>query len=86
MAHIGTAHFGSTSSQPSEGRPGLFKQVISGIAHFLTSLDRALAATHDYENLTQLSDNQLVARGMNRSDLSKIVFERHYMSLRDGRA
>lgn len=86
MAHIDTAHFGSTSGQPSEGRPGLFKQAIAGFVHFLTSLDRAIAATNDYENLTQLSDNQLIAKGMNRSDLSKIVFERHYMALRNGRS
>jgi len=78
MAHIDAAHLGSTSGHSGQDRPNLFKQIVSGIGHLLVSLDKALLATHDYDRLSHLSEKQLVARGLNRGDLTKVIFERHF--------
>lgn len=78
MAHIDAAHLGSTSGQTNHNEPSLFKQIVSGVAQFFVSLDNALLATHDYERLSRLSEKQLVARGINRGELTKVIFERHF--------
>lgn len=78
MAHIDAAHLGSASGQTNNDQPNLFNRIVSGVAHFFVSLDNALLATHEYERLSRLSEKQLVARGLSRSELTKVIFERHF--------
>ena len=42
----------------------------------LTSLSKALQCAAEFERLDALSDDALAARGLNRQDLTRVVFEK----------
>ena len=69
---------GSAANQPGHGPLSLLKRAATGVFRFFASLDRAVCAARDYERLSTLSNKQLVARGLDRAELSSAVFEHHF--------
>ncbi|HXF55366.1 MAG TPA: hypothetical protein VNK52_14730 [Hyphomicrobiaceae bacterium] len=63
---------GHASSEP---RRSSLRQMLAEMRETLRALDRAGAAAHRYEELSQLSDEELARFGMKRSDLARKVFD-----------
>ena len=63
----------------------LAQTVSTGLADLLhtvsdiaSALPRALAATNDYKRMADLTDAQLAERGLDRADLPKTVYNKHF--------
>jgi len=61
-----TAAYNDVPAGARELRGGVFGRV----AGFFALLDRSIAAANTYENLSQLSDEQLAARGLTRPEIA----------------
>lgn len=48
------------------------------LADLCLTFARAIAAAGDYRTLESMTDAQLATRGLSRSDLPALVFQRHF--------
>ena len=53
-------------------------RTLSNIGNLFVSIAAAQQATSDFEQLNNRTDAQLSAQGLRRSDLSRVVFDRHF--------
>ena len=56
---------------------GLFR-MIRNIGRILGTIAAAQRATNDFERMNAKTDAQLAANGLHRTDLGRVVFERHF--------
>lgn len=52
---------------------------LRNVARFFASIAAAQSAATDFERMNAKTDAQLSAQGLRRSDLSQVVFERHFV-------
>ena len=55
---------------------GLFR-MIRNIGRILGKIAASQRATNDFERMNAKTDAQLAANGLHRTDLGRVVFERH---------
>ncbi|MCL5777950.1 hypothetical protein M1105_13255 [Limibaculum sp. FT325] len=67
----------SITFSTGHGVPG-FSGVMSAIVALAGSLRRAQAAAAEFERLNALSDRALARDGLSRTDIARVVMERHF--------
>ena len=53
-------------------------RMLTHIGHVFASIAAAQQATAEFERMNARTDAQLAAQGLQRSDVSRVVFERHF--------
>ncbi|MEM9029587.1 MAG: hypothetical protein AAGC70_14580 [Pseudomonadota bacterium] len=73
-----TTHIDNASAiAHSETAKSPLRAVLNAGLDFFISLDRAIKAAHEYENLSRLSDARLNEMGLERQQLGRHVVEKH---------
>ncbi|MEM7178151.1 MAG: hypothetical protein AAF503_10635 [Pseudomonadota bacterium] len=55
-----------------------FSNLVDAVISIVAALPNAIAATEDYRRLEAQTDKQLSDKGLSRSDLPRLVYDRHF--------
>lgn len=58
-------------------RPGLLYRAVRALGELGESFSRARAASTEFDHLSNLSDAQLAARGLDRASIAQYIGKRH---------